>query len=178
MTKLLLTAVLAATAFAQAPSQQNAPAQTPLGWQRYSDPVGLFSVLVPAAPQAKPPTSDKAGTYYVLTVAHAGRAFVIAYNDPTYDMTEPQVELNSNRNSFLASLKASLVSEHRFYSSQPVGQVPATEFTCESQEWECRSRTFITVRRGYQVAVLTRRGAVSSLDPDRFLDSFQILQPR
>ena len=85
------------------------------------------------------------------------------------------MELNANRDSFIASLKGSLVSEHRFYSNQTVGQIPATEFTCENGEWECRSRTFIMVRRGYQVAVLTRRGTVSSLDVDRFLDSFQIL---
>ncbi len=124
----------------------------------------------------KPPTSDKAGTYNTFTVAHGDRAYVIVYNDPTYSMTEPQTELDANRDSFIGGLKASLVSEHRFYSNQPVGQVPATDFTCESAQWECHSRTFILPRRGYQVAVVTRRGAVTSLDPNRFLDSFQILQ--
>lgn len=169
MTKFLLIALMTVGTFAQAPSPSSPLAQTPLGWQRFSHPDGRFSVLVPAAPRTNAPTSDKAGTYYTFTVTHAGRA---------YDMTEPQVELNSNRDSFISSLKATLVSEHRFYSNQPVGQVPAIEFTCESPEWECRSRTFIMVRRGYQVAVLTRRGTVSSLDADRFLDSFQILQAR
>jgi hypothetical protein len=177
---LLLLLLTATTLVAQTPAKPAgaAPIQVPLGWQRWSHPVGKFSVLVPGEVTTKPPTSDKAGTYYTFTATQGSRSYVIAYNDSTYDMTEPQIELNSNRDSFIGSLKATIVSEHRFYSNQPVGQVPATEFTCESAEYECRSRTFIMARRGYQVAVLTRRGAVTSLDVDRFLDSFTILAAR
>lgn len=174
---LLLTATTVVAQTPKAPAGA-APIQVPLGWQRGSHPVGKFSVLVPGEVTTRPPTSDKAGTYYTFTVNQGSRVYVVAYNDSAYDMTEPQIELNANRDSFIGTLKATIVSEHRFYSNQPIGQVPANEFTCESSEWECRSRTFITARRGYQVGALTRRGAVTSLDVDRFLDSFTILAAR
>lgn len=179
MKKSVLAILLAAGALVQAQSPAQPPAaQAASPWQRYTDATGMFSVLVPAALEAKPPTSDKAGTYYAFTAVQEGRAYVVAHNDPTYDMNDPQGELTSNRDSFVESLRASLVSEHRFISMQPAGQIPAIEFTCQGAEWECRSRTFILVRRGWQVAVLIRRGTTFTLDADRFLDSFQILPPR
>jgi hypothetical protein len=180
MMKSMPAFLLAAVALVQTQSPVRLlAAQAPPEWQRYSDSIGRFSVLVPGVLAAQPPSSDNAGTYYTFTLAQEGRrAYVVAYGDMTYDMNDPQGELDANRDSFVKSLSASVVSEHRFSSAQPVGQVPAAEFTCQSAEWECRARTFILGRRGYQIVVLNRPGSASALDADRFLDSFQILPAR
>ena len=154
-------------------------AQTPERWQLSSNAAGGYAVLVPGPLQAREPTTDKGGTAHTFVTNMSGMVYIVAYSDISYDLTNVPKELDAARDAFVQGIKASLVSEHRFLSLQPVGQVMASEFVCQSAEQECRARTyFYGKRRGYMIAVVNRRGSGSLSDSARFLDSFQIVTPR
>ena len=147
----------------------------PAGWQHASNGPGRFTVLVPSDLKASPPTTDAQGvTTYTFVASQPGKAYVVAYANGS--KADPQQEMNDARDALLKGISASLVSEHRFKSVQPVGEVTATEFTCrsESQGTECKCRTFWYKSTLYMLGVLYRKGVGSALDTDKFLDSFRI----
>ncbi|HUF23170.1 MAG TPA: hypothetical protein VMN81_03500 [Vicinamibacterales bacterium] len=144
-------------------------------WQRVSNEPGRFSVMVPAPLVTQAPTTDANGIVTRMFIAsHAGKTYVIGYADG--GIPDRQREMDDARDALLKGLSASLVSEHRFKSAQPVGETMATEFNCrsESQGTECKVRTFSHNSRLYMVGALWRTGTGSSLDTDKFLDSFRI----
>ena len=167
---------LALAALAAAVLHGSVAAQTPqASWQQASNGPGRFTVLVPSELKASPPTTDANGiTTYTFAASQPGKAYVVAYaNGSTAD---PQREMDDARDALLKGISATLVSEHRFKSVQPVGEVMATEITCrsESQGTECKARTFWYKSTLYMIGVLHRTGAGSPLDTDKFLDSFRI----
>src|SRR5688500_13260342 len=170
--KRLALAALAAAAVLDGSARAQTPPST---WQQASDGPGRFTVLVPSPLKASPPTTDANGvTTYTFAASQPGKAYVIAYaNGSTAD---PQQEMNDARDALLKGISATLVSEHRMKSMQPVGEVMATEFTCrsESQGTECKARTYWHKSTLYMIGVLYRAGTGSALDTDKFLDSFRI----
>ena len=144
-------------------------------WQRYSNEPGRFSVMLPAPLVTQAPTTDANGIVTRTFVSsHAGKNYVIAYADG--GLPDRQGEMNDARDALLKGLSASLVSEHHFKSAQPVGETMATEFNCRSESlgMECKVRTFSHNDRLYMIGALWRVGTGSSLDTDKFLDSFRI----
>lgn len=144
-------------------------------WQRVSNEPGRFSVMVPAPLVTKAPITDANGfVTHTFVSSHAGKSYVLAYADG--GLPDRQREMDDARDTLLKGLSATLVSEHRFKSAQPVGETMATEFNCrsESQGTECKVRTFSHNSRLYMIGALWRAGTGSSLDTDTFLDSFRI----
>lgn len=144
-------------------------------WQTTTHPAGRFSVSAPGALTARPPTTDANGIVtHTFVVNHAGKAYVVAYADG--DLTNWRKEMNDARDALVKGLSAVLVSEHNFKSSQPVGDVEATEFTCRSDTLgaECHCRTFRHQSRLYMIGVVNKVGTGSALDTGKFLDSFRI----
>ena len=169
--KRLALASLAAAVIHAAVGAQSPPA----AWQQASDGPGRFTVLVPGALGADKPVTDANGIVtHTFAVGQPGKAYVIAYADGS--MADPQREMDDARDALLKGISATLVSEHRFKSVQPVGEVMASEFTCrsESQATECKARTLWHKTRLYMIGVVNRIGSGSSLDTDKFLDSFRI----
>ena len=94
----------------------------PAGWQHASNGPGRFTVLVPSDLKASPPTTDAQGvTTYTFVASQPGKAYVVAYANGS--KADPQQEMNDARDALLKGISASLVSEHRFKSVQPVGEV-------------------------------------------------------
>jgi hypothetical protein len=156
--------------------QSSTGAQTGGNWQTFSSTAGRFSVMAPGAMATNVPTTDANGfVSHTFSVHAAGKAYVVAYADGNAG-SDPQTEMNAARDALLKGIEASLVSEHRFKSVQPVGEVMATEISCrsESKGTECKARTFAHKSRIYMIGVLNRVGSGSSLDTDKFLDSFRI----
>lgn len=144
-------------------------------WQTTTNTTGRFSVSTPGMLTANPPTTDANGILTHTFVANeSGKAYVVAYADG--NLTNWRKEMNDARDSLVRGLSAVLVSEHDFKSSQPVGDVEATEFTCRSDTLgaECHCRTFTYKSRLYMIGVVNKRGTGSALDTGKFLDSFRI----
>lgn len=145
------------------------------GWQTVANEAGRFSVTVPGPlPEPTRATDAKGIVTHTFAVRQAGKAYVVAYADG--DIGNVRAEMDAARDALVQGLTATLVSEHRFKSAQPVGDVEATEFTARSASTgtECKARTFSYKSRLYMIGVVNRAGSGSSLDTDRFLDSFRI----
>ena len=150
-----------------------AAVQTPAGWQRASDNRGRFSVLVPGPLSPDKEARDADGIVTHTFVANQpGRAYIIVWADGSN--VEPQKDMDDARIAFIDGMKATMTSEHRFRSLQPVGETVANEFSCEFAGGDCRVRMFCHAQRLYMIGVVTR-GSGSAIDVSRFLDSFQVL---
>jgi hypothetical protein len=167
---IVLIVAVAGTLPAQPPPTPDAK------WQKFSDTPGRFSVLLPGTPTTDPPIVDANGLVtQVFALRQDGKVYVVVYNDS--DTSDVAARLDQARDEFLKSLPATFTSGHRFQSTQPAGSVPAVQFTCRNPEKnvECKARTFVIARRGYMVVSVNVTGTGSSVDTDKFLDSFQIL---
>jgi hypothetical protein len=167
--KRIALAVLAAAAVIHGPVLAQGD------WQTYSDATGRFTVTAPGALKANPPITDENGVVtYTFAVGHAGKAYVVAYADG--NLAEWRKEMDAARDALLKGLAAVAVSEHNFKSSQPVGDVEATEFTCrsETQGTECQCRTLAYKSRLYMIGVVYKAGTGAALGTAKFLDSFRI----
>jgi len=145
------------------------------GWQTVSNEAGRFSVTVPGPlPEPNRATDANGVLTHTFAVRQAGKAYLVAYADGASANTRG--EMDDARDALVKGLTATLVSEHRFKSAQPVGDVEATEFTARSESTgtECKARTFSYKSRLYMIGVVNKTGSGSSLDTDRFLDSFRI----
>jgi hypothetical protein len=145
------------------------------GWQTVANGPGRFSITVPAPLSEDRPVTDPNGVVsHTFVASVGGKAYVVAYADGA--IPNWRAEMDAARDALLKGLTATLVSEHRFKSAQPVGDVEATEFTCASQSagTECKARSFWHKSRLYMIGVLYRAGTGSSLETDKFLDSFRI----
>lgn len=166
--RLAPVVVLAAVLF-------HGPAAAQGGWQTVFNEAGRFTVTVPGPLTINGPTTDGKGIVTTtFAVRHEGKAYVVALADgPIVDW---RVEMDAARDALIKGLTATLVSQHHFKSSQPVGDVEATEFTARSEGagTECKARVFWHKSRMYMIGVVHRAGIGSSLDTDRFLDSFRI----
>src|SRR5687767_749869 len=137
------------------------------GWQTVANAPGRFSITVPAPLSPDKPVTDPNGVVSHTFVASVdGKAYVVAYADGA--IANWRAEMDAARDALLKGLDATLVSEHRFKSAQPVGDIEATEFTCRSQTagTECKARSFWYKSRLYMIGVLYRSGTGSSLDTD------------
>lgn len=145
------------------------------GWQTVTNEPGRFSVTVPGAlTQTGPRTDDKGIVTTTFAVRHAGKAYVVALADGPIDNW--RVEMDAARDALLGGLKMTLVSQHHFKSAQPIGDIEATEFTARGENGanECKARIFWHKSRMYMLGVVHPAGTGSSLDTDKFLDSFRI----
>ena len=145
------------------------------GWQTVANEAGRFSVTVPAPLSEPNRATDANGVVtYTFAARQAGKSYLVAYADGA--SANIRGEMDDARNALVQGLTATLVSEHRFKSAQPVGDVEATEFTARSASTgiECKARTFSFKSRLYMIGVVNKAGSGSSLDTDRFLDSFRI----
>lgn len=165
----LLRVVVTAGVLAQGPVAAQG------GWQTVTNEAGRFSVIVPGPLQTNGPTTDAKGIVTTtFAIRQDGKAYVVALADGPIDNW--RVEMDAARDALLGGLKVTLVSQHHFKSAQPIGDTEATEFTARSASagTECKARIFWHKSRMYMIGVVNRTGTGSSLDTDKFLDSFRI----
>lgn len=172
LTHRLARAVVTAAVLAHG---AHGPAAAQVGWQTVTNEAGRFSVTVPGPLTQTGPTTDAKGIVTTtFAVRHNGKAYVVALADgPIADW---RVEMDAARDALIGGLKMTLASQHHFKSAQPVGHVEATEFTARSETTgnECKARVFWHKSRMYMLGVVHGTGVGSSLDTDKFLDSFRI----
>ncbi len=161
-------AFLLSSAFAQQPNS---------GWIRYSNDPGRFSVLLPTSPE-EGTSEEKNVTLHTFTLKQTGIIYLIVFSDyPDADLKlDMDTRLAGERDAFLKTLNATLISEKRFTASRGAAQIPATEFTADNPSGTFKCKVFIDGRRMYMLGIGNRKGVDSAAEAARFLDSFQLTE--
>lgn len=173
MTKKLLAALsLALLASLAAGAQTPAPA----GWAKFSPPGSLFNVLMPAPPKEDKKTSESPHGPYTTSLYMAAtperEIYIVGWVDygPQFNFGV-QAELNANRDNFVKSLKATLLST----TPIKLGDHPGIEFRAEvAGKADIVSRVYVVGRRPFQLITVTPAGRDSSANRERFFSSFRL----
>lgn len=157
-------------------SALSAWAQTPAGWVKFSPPGSPFTVLMPSEPEESKNTADSPNgpyTTYLFTATGPTREiYLVGWvdYDPKFRFGV-QAELEANRDNFVKSLKAKLLST----TPIKLGRHPGIEFKAELEgKADIVSRVYIVGRRPYQLIILTPTGRDSSANRARFFSSFKL----
>jgi uncharacterized caspase-like protein len=153
------------------------PAPTiPTGWMMFSPAGSLFSVGMPTQP--KEDVNTTAGpngpyTTHLFTAMSADREiYLVGWvdYDPKFNFGV-QAELEANRDNFVKSLKATLLST----TPVKLSAHPGIEFKAEIPgKFDIVSRVYIVGRRPYQLIMVTPAGRDASANRERFFSSFHL----
>jgi hypothetical protein len=175
MTKKNLGALLLVLAAAL-----TAGAQAPADWVKFSPPGSPFTVQLPAEPKADSKTSQGPHgpftTHLFSSATPAREIYMVGWvdYDPKFNFGV-QAELNANRDNFIKSIKATLLST----TPIKLGAHPGIEFKAElAGKADIVSRVYIVGRRPYQLIAVTPAGRDSSAGRQRFFSSFQLGGPK
>lgn len=153
-----------------------APAQTQADWVKFSPPGAPFTVLLPAQPKEDKKTSDSPHGPYTTTLYTSASPQRELYGvgwvdyDPKFNFGV-QSELEANRDNFVKSLKATLLST----TPIKLGTHPGIEFKAVIEgKADIVSRVYIVGRRPYQLVTLTPAGRDNAANRERFFSSFQL----
>jgi hypothetical protein len=153
-----------------------AAAQTPAAWVKFSPPGSPFTVLMPVEPKEDKKTSESPSgpytTHLYSSATPEREIYVVGWvdYDPKFNFGA-QAELEANRDNFVKSLKAKLLS------TTPIrlGAYPGIEFRAEvTGKADIVSRVYIVGRRPYQLIALTPAGRDASANRERFFSSFRL----
>ena len=158
----------------------SASAQTPAGWVKFSPAGSPFTVLMPAEPKEEKKTSDSPQGPYT-TVLYSSKSpeneiYLIGWvdYDPQFKFGV-QAELEANRDNFVKSVKATLLST----TPVKLGTHPGIEFKAEIPgRFDIVSRVYIVGRRPYQLITVTPAGRDFSANRARFFSSFHLAAPK
>jgi hypothetical protein len=149
-----------------------APAQT-TAWTKFSSPEGRFAVMMPGQPMREEESKETLAGKVVMhffTVGSGQGLFIVAYAD--YRIGDVKRELDANRDSFLKGMQATLVSE----SDIKLQENPGREIRAARDKLSIRSRIYLVGKRYYQVVAITPATLPASLEADKFLTSFELVQ--
>lgn len=170
MTKNILAVLVVLIAFS------SALAQAPTDWVKFSPPGSPFTILLPAQPnEDKKVTEHSTGPYTttLYTVVSPQRElFLVGWvdYDPKFKFGV-QAELEANRDNFVKSAKATLLST----TPIKLGTHPGIEFKAEMPgRADIVSRVYIVGRRPYQLIAVMPLGRDSSAMIERFFSSFKL----
>ena len=154
----------------------SASAQTPAGWVKFSPAGSPFTVLMPTQPKEETKTSESphgpSTTVLYSSKSPQGEIYLVGWvdYDPKFKFGV-QAELEANRDNFVKSVKATLLST----TPVKLGTHPGIEFRAElTGQFDIVSRVYIVGRRPYQLIMLTPAGRDASANRERFFSSFQL----
>jgi hypothetical protein len=157
-----------------------ASAQTPAGWVKFSPAGSPFTVLMPTQPKEDKKTSESPQGPYTTVLYSSkspeGEIYLVGWvdYDPKFKFGV-QAELEANRDNFVKSLKATLLST----TPVKLGAHPGIEFKAEVPgRFDIVSRVYIVGRRPYQLITGAPAGRDASANRVRFFDSFQLAAPK
>ena len=169
---LTLVLLFALCAWAQAPA--------PAAWVKFSPPGSPFNILMPVTPKEDKKTSESPNgpytTYLYSSTSAEREIFLVGWvdYDPNFRFGV-QAELEANRDNFVKSVKATLLST----TPVKLGAHPGIEFKAELPgRADIVSRVYIVGRRPYQLIAVTPAGRDSSAARARFFSSFQLGAPK
>ena len=156
-----------------------AVAQLPADWVKFSPPGSPFTILLPTQPkEEKKVTDHPSGPYTTMLFTSVGPSrelFLVGWVDynPKFNFGV-QAELEANRDNFIKSAKATLLST----TPIKLGAHPGIEFKAEiTGKADIVSRVYIVRRRPYLIMALTPPGRDSSAVRERFFSSFKLSTP-
>ena len=147
----------------------NVPAQTdPSGWITLAPEGAGFSVLFPGNANE---TVNKKNSFTLHSFnVTAGRAtYVASYSDYLPGKLDPATALTANRDKFLKSLEATLVTSREITTDGHTG----IEFTGETPAANVKSQLFLIGNRMYQMVTFVFRDVDETTNVNRFFDSFK-----
>lgn len=172
MRKKLLIVCLVMT-FAAAGKGQSGDSS---GWSKFSNDGGKFSVMLPAAPEESSST-EKGVLLHTFKIIQRPRMYMVIYSDyPDADLKlEISTRLKAERDGFLNGLSnGKLISEREFKSKRGNTELPALEFTSETDKVTYKSLVILDERRVYFVCTGSLKGNDSTSQFERFLGSFTL----
>ena len=158
----------------------SASAQTPAGWVKFSPAGSPFTVLMPTQPKEDKKTSESPHGPYTTVLYSSkspeGEIYLVGWADydPKFKFGV-QAELEANRDNFVKSVKAKLLST----TPIKLGTHPGIEFKAElTGKVDIVSRVYIVGRRPYQLITVTPAGRDVSANRERFFSSFKLAAAR
>jgi hypothetical protein len=149
-------------------------------WEKFTSAQGRFNVLMPGTPQEKKETKQGTGPLfplnnYLYTSQEEGAIYLVGWVDynPSARL-DVQGELAANRDNFVKSLKATLVSEKPI----KIGTHPGIEFTGDNAQVSFSARVYVVGQRPYMLAALTIKGRGAPAQPEKFFSSFALTPAR
>jgi hypothetical protein len=146
------------------------------GWSKYSNDGGKFSVVMPAAPEESS-SSEKGVLLHTFKIIQRPRMYMVIYSDyPDADLKlEISTRLKAERDGFLSGVgDGKLVSEREFKFKRGNTELPALEFTSETNTVTYKSLVILDERRVYFVCAGNVKGNDSTSQFERFLGSFTL----
>ncbi len=151
-------------------------AQAPADWVKFSPACSPFTVLLPSEPKENKKSTESPNGPYTTTlftsVSPEREFYMVGWvdYDPKFNFGV-QAELEANRDNFVKSLKATLLST----TPIKLGTHPGIEFKAElTGKADIVSRVYIVGRRPYQLIMLSPAGRDSSASRERFFSSFRL----
>lgn len=153
-----------------------ASAQTPADWVKFSPAGSHFTILMPSEPKENKKTEESTSGPYTTTLYTAitpeREIYLVGWvdYDPKFKFGV-QAELEANRDNFVKSVKATLLST----TPIKLGTHPGIEFKAEIPgRADIVSRVYVVGRRPYQLITVTPLGRDASASRTRFFSSFQL----
>ena len=166
MKKFLLPLLVALLVLTEAAAQtKNAVNQT--GWEEFTSEGGGFSILFPTKPIEATTTKTNYTLHSFTSVAGRG-TYVASYAEYKQIKLEPAAFLISNRDRFIKSMQATLVSNREVTVNGHTG----IEFTSENSAANIRSQLFLVENRLYQTVTMILKDVDHTTYVNRFFDSF------
>jgi hypothetical protein len=146
------------------------------GWSKYSNDAGKFSMLVPGTPEESSST-EKGVILHTFKVLQRPRLYLVIYSDyPDVDLElKTSTRLAAERDGFIKGLSnGKLVSEREITFKRGNTELPALEFTAETDNVNYKSLVVLDGRRVYFACAGSIKGNDSTSEFERFLGSFTL----
>ena len=166
---LLVSLLVIAEAAAQDPKAPQAKTKTDqTGWVEFGPEGGGFTILFPTQP-IEATTAKTNYTLHSFTSVAGRGTYVASYADYKQIKLEPAAFLISNRDSFIKSMQATLVSNREITINGHTG----IEFTSVNSAANIRSQLFLVENRLFQTVTMILKDVDQTTYVNRFFDSFK-----
>jgi hypothetical protein len=145
-------------------------------WSKYSNDTGKFSMLVPGTPEESSSTT-KGVMLHTFKVLQRPRLYLVIYSDyPDADLElKTSTRLAAERDGFIKGLSnGKLISEREITFKRGDAELPALEFTAETDNVNYKSVVVLDGHRVYFACAGSIKGNDSTSDFERFLGSFSL----
>jgi hypothetical protein len=146
------------------------------GWSKYSNGAGKFSMVVPGTPEETSSTA-KGVLLHTFKVLQRPRLYLVIYSDyPDADLElKTSARLAAEKDGFLKGLtNGKLISEREFNFKRGDADLPALEFTAETDSVNYKSVVVLDGHRVYFACAGSIKGNDSTSEFERFLGSFTL----
>lgn len=146
------------------------------GWKKYSSEAGKFSMRVPGTPDESAST-EKGVMLHTFKVLQRPRLYLVIYSDyPDADLElKASSRLAAERDGFIKGLtNGKLISEREITFKRGDTELPALEFTAETETVNYKSVVVLDGRRVYFACAGSIKGNDSTGEFERFLGSFTL----